>query len=89
MKKFLKALPLPACGVMLGLAALGNLLQAVFTNIFGSAGTGDTLRYICGALSSVIWIALPAQTEVLSQLCRLHIPLCHNGHRGDAEHGIL
>ena len=58
MKKFLKALPLPACGVMLGLAALGNLLQAVFTNIFGSAGMGDTLRYICGALSSVIWIAL-------------------------------
>lgn len=67
MKKFLKALPLPACGVMLGLAALGNLLQAVFTNIFGSAGMGDTLRYICGALSSVIWIALVLKLIVCSQ----------------------
>lgn len=28
MKGFLKALPIPAAGVMLGLAALGNLLQS-------------------------------------------------------------
>ena len=28
MKQFLKVLPIPAAGVMLGLAALGNLLQS-------------------------------------------------------------
>ena len=58
MKKFLASVPLPICGVMLGLAALGNLLQAVFTNVLGSAAAGDALRYVCGAAASVIWIVV-------------------------------
>ncbi len=58
MKKVLNAIPLPICGVMLGLAALGNLLQAVFTNLLSSAAIGDALRYVCGALASIIWITV-------------------------------
>lgn len=58
MKKFLASLPLPICGVMLGLAALGNLLQAVLTNLLGAAALGDGLRYVCGALAAVLWILL-------------------------------
>lgn len=61
MKKILKEIPLPICGVMLGLAALGNLLQAVFTNVLGAAAVGDVLRYVCGALASVIWLLLTAK----------------------------
>lgn len=58
MKKFLKSIPLPICGVMLGLAALGNLLQGVFANILNLADVGDLLRYICGAFAAVIWIVV-------------------------------
>ena len=58
MKKLLHALPFPACGVMLALAALGNLLQGVFSNIFGHPAAGDLLRYICGGLSAVLWLML-------------------------------
>lgn len=64
MKKFLKSIPLPVCGVMLGLAALGNLLQGVFTNIFNLAGVGDVLRYICGAFAAIIWIAVVLKIAV-------------------------
>lgn len=58
MKKFLKSIPLPICGVMLGLAALGNLLQAVFTNVLDCAATGDALRYVCGALAAILWFVI-------------------------------
>lgn len=48
MKKFLKALPIPAAGVMLGLAALGNLVQSYSENV----------RLVFGALAAIIWICL-------------------------------
>jgi exfoliative toxin A/B len=58
MKKYLKALPLPVCGVMLGLAALGNLLQAVLSNLLSSPVVGDALRVVCGVLAGLIWVAV-------------------------------
>lgn len=48
MKGFLKALPIPAAGVMLGLAALGNLLQSY----------SEGVRLVFGALAAVLWLCL-------------------------------
>ena len=62
MKRFLKELPLPVCGVMLGLAALGNLLQAVLGNLCGAAAAGNALRTLCGVLASLILLALVLKT---------------------------
>ena len=58
MKRVLKELPLPVCGVMLGLAALGNLLQAVFANLCGTPAVGNALHTLCGVLASLILLAL-------------------------------
>lgn len=44
MKEIIKRVPLPLCGVMLGLAALGNLLQSY----------SETVRYICGIAAAVL-----------------------------------
>lgn len=48
MKNFLKALPIPIAGVMLGLAALGNLLQSY----------SEGVRLVLGALAVVLWLCL-------------------------------
>lgn len=48
MKQFLKALPLPAAGVTLGLAALGNLLQSY----------SEGVRLVLGALALAMWVCL-------------------------------
>ncbi len=48
MKQFLKALPLPAAGVTLGLAALGNLLQSY----------SEGVRLVLGALALALWVCL-------------------------------
>lgn len=48
MKNFLKAVPIPMAGVLLGLAALGNLLQSY----------SETVRLVFGALALVIWVCL-------------------------------
>lgn len=58
MKKSLKALPVAVCGVLLGFAALGNLLQAVFTNLFGMPDVGNALHMLCGVLSSFLFLAI-------------------------------
>ena len=54
----IKKVPVPLAGVMLGCAALGNLLQAVFTNVLGNAGTGDALRLVCGALAAFMLVLI-------------------------------
>ncbi|MFV0414252.1 MAG: TDT family transporter [Oscillospiraceae bacterium] len=46
--KLLQKIPVPICGLALGLAALGNLLLPY----------GAALRYICGALSLLVLLAL-------------------------------
>ena len=48
MKKFLKAIPLPAAAVALGLAALGNLIQSY----------SEGVRLVFGALAAVLWVLL-------------------------------
>ena len=48
MKKLLQAIPLPLSGVMLGFAALGNLLQSY----------GEWLRILCGMSSFVLFVLL-------------------------------
>ncbi len=52
MRNFLNTLPLPISGLMLGLAALGNLL----------APYSGGLRYFLGSLSAVIFISLVLKT---------------------------
>lgn len=48
MKKFIKSVPIPLAGVMLGFAALGNLLQSY----------SETLRYICGGVAGILLLLL-------------------------------
>jgi len=48
MKKFIKSIPMATCGLSLALAALGNLLLPL--------PHGQTIRYICGALSFAVLI---------------------------------
>ena len=43
MRETIKKVPVPVCGVMLGTAALGNLLQSY----------SEALRYICGVFCGV------------------------------------
>ncbi len=51
MNRILKALPLPIAGVMLALAALGNLLKPY----------GVEVRYTLGALSAILFVLLTAK----------------------------
>lgn len=46
MKHVIKKVPIPLCGVMLGLAALGNLLQSY----------SEGVRYVCGAMAGILLI---------------------------------
>ena len=44
MKDSIKRVPIPLCGVMLGLAALGNLLQSY----------SEGIRYVCGIAAGLL-----------------------------------
>ena len=46
MKKMRQKVPIPLCGVMLGFAALGNLLQSY----------GEGIRYVCGGIATFLLI---------------------------------
>ena len=46
MKDLIKKVPVPLCGVMLGLAALGNLLQSY----------SEAIRYVCGIFAAFLLI---------------------------------
>ena len=46
MKKMIQKVPIPLCGVMLGFAALGNLLQSY----------GEGIRYVCGGIATFLLI---------------------------------
>ncbi len=54
MKKFLKVLPLPISAVMLGLFALGNLIQSY----------SEGVRLVFGAAGFIIWLLLVAKAIV-------------------------
>ena len=46
MKDVIKKVPIPLCGVMLGAAALGNLLQSY----------SEGIRYVCGIFAAFLLI---------------------------------
>lgn len=46
MKEMIKRVPIPLCGVMLGTAALGNLLQSY----------SEGIRYVCGIIAGILLI---------------------------------
>ena len=46
MKDVIKKVPIPICGVMLGAAALGNLLQSY----------SEGIRYVCGVFAAFLLI---------------------------------
>ena len=46
MKDVIKKIPIPICGVMLGAAALGNLLQSY----------SEGIRYVCGVFAAFLLI---------------------------------
>lgn len=48
MKNMIKRVPLPLCGVMLGVSALGNLLQSY----------SEGIRYLCGGIAGILMILL-------------------------------
>ncbi len=48
MKDIIKRVPIPLCGVMLGLAALGNLLQSY----------SEGIRYVCGIAAGLLLILI-------------------------------
>ena len=53
MKERIKKVPIPLCGVMLGTAALGNLLQSY----------SEGIRYVCGIVAGLLLVL------VLLKLC--------------------
>lgn len=48
MKKIIQKVPVPLCGVMLGFAALGNLLQSY----------GEGIRYVCGIIAALLLVLI-------------------------------
>ena len=48
MKKVIQKVPLPLCGVMLGFAALGNLLQSY----------SEGIRYVCGGIAAFLLVLI-------------------------------
>ena len=48
MKKIIQKVPVPLCGVMLGFAALGNLLQSY----------GEDIRYACGIIAALLLVLI-------------------------------
>ena len=48
MKEMIKKVPVPLCGVMLGVAALGNLLQSY----------SEGIRHVCGIVSGLLLIVI-------------------------------
>lgn len=48
MKKVIRKVPIPLCGVMLGFAALGNLLQSY----------SEGIRYVCGGIAAFLLVLI-------------------------------
>lgn len=54
MKKFLEYLPIPICGVMLGIASLGNVLKMVCENMLGLPGLGYIIHVTFGFITAIL-----------------------------------
>ncbi len=60
MKDVIKKVPVPICGVMLGLAALGNLLQSY----------GEGIRYACGILAAFLFVLILLKLILFPQMIK-------------------
>ena len=60
MKNMIKKIPIPFCGVMLGFAALGNLLQSY----------GEGIRYVCGGVAAFILVLVLLKLIMFPQMIK-------------------
>lgn len=60
MKDIIKKVPVPLCGVMLGLAALGNLLQSY----------GEGIRYVCGIVAALLLVLVLLKLVLFPQMIK-------------------
>ena len=60
MKNMIKKVPIPFCGVMLGFAALGNLLQSY----------GEGIRYVCGIVAAFILVLVLLKLIMFPQMIK-------------------
>lgn len=60
MKDIIKKVPVPLCGVMLGLAALGNLLQSY----------GEGIRYLCGIVAAFLLVLVLLKLVMFPQMIK-------------------
>ena len=60
MKDIIKKVPIPLCGVMLGLAALGNLLQSY----------GEGIRSVCGIVAAFLLILVLLKLIMFPQMIK-------------------
>ncbi len=60
MKNTIKKVPIPLCGVMLGFAALGNLLQSY----------GEGIRYLCGIAAAFILVLVLLKLVMFPQMIK-------------------
>ena len=60
MKNTIKKVPIPLCGVMLGFAALGNLLQSY----------GGGIRYLCGIAAAFILVLVLMKLVMFPQMIK-------------------
>ncbi len=60
MKDTIKKVPIPLCGVMLGTAALGNLLQSY----------SEGIRYVCGIVAAVLLVLILLKLILFPQMVK-------------------
>lgn len=60
MKEMIKKVPVPLCGVMLGFAALGNLLQSY----------GEGIRYVCGIFAAFLLVLVLLKLILFPQMIK-------------------
>lgn len=60
MKDCIKKVPLPVCGLMLGLAALGNLLQSY----------SEGIRYVCGVIAAFLLLLILLKLILFPQMIK-------------------
>ena len=60
MRETIKKVPIPVCGVMLGTAALGNLLQSY----------SESVRYLCGVFAAFLLILILLKLILFSDMIK-------------------
>ncbi len=51
-----KKMPIPICGVILGLFGLGNLLGNLFGVVLANPAIGGPLRWVCGIIATILLV---------------------------------